>query len=122
MEDRSPFVGELREDALARWDVIRAEIIAGDRGDHQRMVFEDILDGYEERIAHVTAKVVRASQALHDLKNRLRDFEEVARRISANTGKSIEEARSIARRQDDEARRLGASVDAALDALANSLK
>ncbi|MGE0830997.1 MAG: hypothetical protein AB7O04_16810 [Hyphomonadaceae bacterium] len=54
----------LREEALRRWDTIRAEILAGADGDAQRMVFEDILDRYEIALDVIRGRVRGFLEAL----------------------------------------------------------
>lgn len=81
----------------------------------------DALASLTRELEDRNRRIVMASQACHDFANRFRDFEEVARRIATNTGKSIEEARSIARSQNAEAMRLGATTEAALATLVRVL-
>lgn len=58
------------------------------------------------------------SQAEFTLRCRLVPTEEVARRIARNTGKPMAECLQIARKQEDEAVRLGATVHAARERVA----
>jgi hypothetical protein len=72
------------------------------------------IEALEAERNRLTLKMAGASIFLRDFACLFRDFEDAAKAISANTGKSIDEARSILRRQEGEAARPGATCEAAL--------